>query len=126
VDEVNAIKRYAAKIKDCAQAGDEQLWHNLDVVADSITEPVPENRGGANRDAEGQGAVAAAVQPMLLPDRRASDAWVPLLHCAGSAAGFAILPGAYASVPCRTGHRGISGEPSRICTPSIPMMHSGE
>jgi hypothetical protein len=36
-DEVNAIKRYASKIKDCAQAGDEQLWHNLDVVADSIT-----------------------------------------------------------------------------------------
>jgi hypothetical protein len=35
-DEVNALKEYATKIRNCAKAGDEQLWHNLDVMADSI------------------------------------------------------------------------------------------
>ena len=42
-------------------------------------EPAHDTILGANRGAEGQSAAAAGVRPVLLPDRRASHAWVPLL-----------------------------------------------
>ena len=72
----------------------------------AYTELAHDSRPRATRGADGQGAAPAAVRPpLLLPDRRASHAGVPLLHRTGCAAGaWRTALNISASVICRLQH----------------------